>query len=63
MLPRKIITERGQTLWEDMAGAIRYAEARFTLYGTRQQCRLVPYQGQRMWHVRAALPRLAEPCS
>lgn len=63
MLPERIVTPRGQTLWLDHKGAVKYATARHTLYATRQQVRQVLYQGQRVWHVRTAPPKVAEPCS
>lgn len=60
-----ILTNRGHRLWTDHARAVRYAEVRHMMYGTRQRVVGELYGGAWVWRVlRAADPRPAgEPCS
>lgn len=57
-------TETGHRLWASHAVAVKYAEARHTLYGTRQHVGGELYQGRWLWRVtKAKAKAVAEPCS
>lgn len=50
---RGVNFEHGMYLWAQHAQAMRYAQARFVLYGRRQFVHRVRVEGQTWWHVRS----------
>jgi len=63
-LGARVRTEGGHLLWASRDVAVKYAEARYTLYGTRQHVAGELYQGRWLWRVTKAKARtVAEPCS
>lgn len=58
------VTPAGHVLWRDHLDAVRYAQVRHMLYGTRQHVTGELVLGQWFWRVtRARAVEVAEPCS
>lgn len=64
MLGERVTTPGGHMLWRNHGDAVRYAEARALLYGTRQRVTGEPVLGVWFWRASKAHTRpVVEPCS
>ena len=57
------IREGGHLLWAEWEDAVRFAEARHTLFKTRQRVTGELVLGRWFWRTSKALERVQEPCS
>lgn len=59
----QMVTPSGHRLWGDHGDALRFAEARAVLYGTRQRVTGELVLGRWFWRACKAQARVPEPCS